>query len=299
MRLIVVGASGMIGNAVFKMAQRRGIEVFGTASHAGNEQYYPLDLLQYGLQGLKRILAAGKASETVAVIAAGQTNMKYCYEHRELSYQINVKNMENLLLTLYQRGIKTLYLSSDAVFDGESGGYKENSSKKPLTIYGRQKSLVETFIKENIPDGLVYRLAKIIDDRPLGNHLYAELYRRYMDNKPFCCIKGLTFNPTCLHDVAECIFLGVERKLSGVYHVANQEIFTREALSHIFISYRDESYPIYSTDLCDWDFQEPKPLNTTMHTEKFQKAVGGYQFTSADELAKKFWDRIGDESRED
>ena len=289
MRLIVIGASGFIGNAVYRAARLKNIPVVGTSSSA-RKSFYRYDLASDEPEILSKLLTSTRYDAVCAVIAAGKTNIDFCFEHRDLSARINVVGMKKLLGYLFERDIKTLYLSSDAVFDGRSGNYNESSVANPLSVYGIQKLTIERFIQEQAPGNLILRLPKIIDSTVEGNHLFAELYRKYKNNEPLRCIKGLMFNPTYVGDIAECVIAGLMKNLSGLYHVANPQVYSRFKLTKEFIGVRDSNYPIEEAEIDAWNFLEPKPLNTTLSTEKFRAAIGNMRFTTAGAVIKTFWD---------
>lgn len=57
--------------------------------------------------------------------------------------------------------IKLIYISSDAVFDGKKGNYKEDDIPNPVTDYGKAKLAAENVIKTNCKDFIIIRTANI------------------------------------------------------------------------------------------------------------------------------------------
>lgn len=283
-RLLVIGASGLVGGCVYERAKKEGLEVIGTSTQ-GSEKLASFDLLHNTPDWLRDLLPLD--AETAVVVAAGKTEIRWCREHAELAQEINVTSMQRLLSFLVEQGAQVVWFSSDAVFDGRRGNYMETDEPSPLNTYGRQKVEMEAWIAEHLPQVLVYRLAKLADDCPDGRHLFSDLYQQYQSGQPIRCIGGLTFNPTAVDDVAACVLLGLKQHLQGRYNVANPQTYTREQIARLFVGKRPCN--IESLPLAVWHFSEPKALNTTLDTSKFQKACGGYVFQSMESLAASFW----------
>lgn len=290
LRLLVIGASGLVGGTVYRLAQERGWWTVGTSTQR------IVDLKKFDLKSdppekVGDFLPLDK--DTVAVIAAAKTSIAWCTSHVADAYAINVDLLKNLLTYLTARGVRILYYSSDAVFDGQSGKYTETSPKNPLNVYGKQKAEMEDWLCRNLPSVLIYRLAKLADSSQQRRHLFSDLYQQYQSGREIRCIDGLTFNPTAVDDVAVCSLIGLEQSLCGLYNVANNEIFTREQIAKLFFQRKD--CRIRSLSLADWHFQEPKALNTTLITDKFRQEIH-YTFKSMQDLAEEFWNNVDTEA---
>ena len=292
MRLIVIGASGFIGSSIYQVAKLRGIDVVGTSTK-GSKDLISYDLLNDEPDKLKNNLPSSSEEKIFAVVAAGKTNIKFCHENKKLADKINVDAVKKLLIFFSEHNVKTLYFSSDYVFDGVKGNYTENSPVNPLGVYGEQKAIMEKFILENLTDILIYRITKSIDDEYRDKNVFKEFYDDYRAENVLRCIRGLTFNPTYVIDMVDCIFLGLQKNLSGLYNVANPETFSRFELVKKFIGFHDKNFSkIVEQDIGEFNFSEPRPLNTTLNVGKFVSAVDK-KFVSVDEVIKSFWNKIG------
>ena len=286
-QLLVIGASGLVGRRVYERAKAAGLEVVGTSTH-GSGTLASFDLLRDAPERLRDLLPLD--TETAVVVAAGKTEIRWCREHPREAYAINVAEMQRLLAYVVGQGTQAVWFSSDAVFDGRRGNYTETDKPSPLNLYGQQKAEMETWLEDHLPQVLVYRLAKLADDRFEGRHLFSNLYQQYQSGQPIRCIEGLTFNPTAVDDIAACVLLGLKQHLHGRYNVANPQSYRREQIARLFVG--DRPCMIESLPLAVWHFSEPKALDTTLDTAKFQKACGGYAFQSMDELLASFWQQI-------
>ena len=68
---------------------------------------------------------------------------------------------KNLVKVINDFSIKLLYISTDAVFDGQKGNYKENDIPNPVTDYGKAKLAAENVIRNNGNNYIIIRTANI------------------------------------------------------------------------------------------------------------------------------------------
>lgn len=288
MRLIVIGASGLIGNAVYHMAKKQGFSVVGTQNKVHDPEFY-----RYRLEDddpeifLQKIEFYRKRESAFAVLSAAVSNINQCYEQPELSHAINVDGVERLVQVFAKNGIQMIYLSSDAVFDGQRGNYTEKDNVQPLCIYGKQKAEVERYLQENFPEVLIYRLAKQLDITLTGNHFLSDVYQQCSRKEKIRCIQGLKFNPTYVMDTAGYIIAGLEKKLTGIYHVASPEIHSRFDLVMKLCSLLGCNAEITSEGVEKFSFHEEKALNTTMNVSKIMRVLP-YRFTPIDFVLRQF-----------
>lgn len=134
------------------------------------------------------------------------------------------KFTEDLAKTAKIIGSKLVYVSSDAVFDGRKGNYKEYDRPRPLTDYGKAKLAAETAIRKNLDNhfmiirpGYIYndnhkkpdkRTSELFGQIKKGGHVsrFADMYR----------------SPVLVTDLAATIWRLIKKDFSGIVHVAGR-----------------------------------------------------------------------------
>lgn len=272
MRLLIIGASGFVGQELYRLALEKGIETKGTSA-SGRNGFLPFRLNCDSLEDLLEASNYQEDEEICAVLAGAITNIQQCFQNPDLSRAVNVIGMIRLIQGLFHKRIKMLFLSSDMVFDGQKGAYTETDKTNPLCTYGQQKKEVEDYLLKYCPDALIYRLAKQVSiDQRKGN-LFTELYNQYRNGNTIRCIDGLCFNPTDVRDTAECILQGLDTHLCGLYHVAPSTAYTRYRLAQEFFRFIDVSPKMEICTEAQFHFPEPKALNTSLICKKFQDSI--------------------------
>ena len=152
MKLLIIGVDGFIGSRLYNKCLNEDIEAVGTSRHTGNTIFFELGTSDTDVL----INNSDIKNVDYAIIAAAIPNIKRCFEDRVLTYQVNVFATIDLINKLYEHGIKCVYLSSDAVFDGKKGNYTEEDTAFPLNEYGRQKKEVEDYLLNHFENVLHY-----------------------------------------------------------------------------------------------------------------------------------------------
>lgn len=83
----------------------------------------------------------------IIIHAAALVGAKECEENKELAYKTNVEGTYNITKICQKEKIKLVYISTDTVFDGEKGNYKEEDIPNPINYYSLTKLLGECFVK--------------------------------------------------------------------------------------------------------------------------------------------------------
>ena len=96
--------------------------------------------------------------------AAAYTNVNLAEEEQSLCYKTNVIGTRNLALS----GISMIYISTDSVFDGSIGNYKEDDIPYPKNFYSLSKLLGE----HEIRNGVIVRCCP--KNRPWAHHVACE-----------------------------------------------------------------------------------------------------------------------------
>ena len=138
-RLLVVGASGLVGSEVLLAATAW--STHGVARNVSGLATEAMDLLD--LSSIDRVLT--RVSPDAVVIASAWPWVDGCEQDPARSERENVQTVRNLLQAL---GPKTsvVFFSTEHVFDGLAPQYDEASPTQPLSVYAKHKRQVEELL---------------------------------------------------------------------------------------------------------------------------------------------------------
>ncbi len=295
MKIVVIGSTGLIGSCIYNKCIMQKIEVLGTSTTGGN------GMIKYNLADDSKDLITQITSdyndETYAVITAAVTKISECEQYPIETRKINVCATVDLINRLDDAGVRSVFLSSDAVYDGTKGNYSEDDMVNPINEYGRQKADVEQYCKENIRNAMILRLSKQYDSGLGKRHLVSDIYSQARDSQAVKCIRGLRFNPTYMGDTASCIIECCRKGLSGVYHLASPRSMSRHDVAlQILDRFVIPKGIIEDVSQEELNLSYRVPLNVSMNVSKLDEALG-YRFKNLDEVLMDMGDAGGDSNR--
>lgn len=142
MRLIIVGASGLIGRSLFEAANTAGVAALGTYNDKAVD-----GLVHYDMQSgpLSTVVPDLGPADTVYILSA-YSNPSWIFANQAAAKALNLTATTRLIDEVIEAGSRVIFMSSVEVFDGERGNYNEASLPKPLNLYGRMKHEVEKYL---------------------------------------------------------------------------------------------------------------------------------------------------------
>ena len=207
-----------------------------------------------------------------------------------LGHGINLWGTQRMLDRFYALGTHTLWFSTEHIFSGRDGlaPHTEEALSCPVFAYGRHKAEIECYIRENMPEMLIYRLSQNIDVHPVGIQILSEVYERQKTERHFRSIKGQIISPTYIGDTAKWSIEGLRRHLSGIYHCANPEYMQRADFVRRFLKALGSEATVEAVPVEYFNFKEGRPLDTRMSIAKLQKAIPEMSFHSVDWVFEEF-----------
>jgi dTDP-4-dehydrorhamnose reductase len=145
-KLLVIGASGLLGFKVASLAVDQ-YETYAT---------YNVRPIQLESCSLFKLDKSNRSETTdllrrikpnVVVDTAALHNVDYCETHRDEAWKINVEGTRNVADACKSVGAKMIFVSTDYVFDGTRGTYKEEDTPNPLSVYAKSKLEAEQIVR--------------------------------------------------------------------------------------------------------------------------------------------------------
>lgn len=96
-----------------------------------------------------------KDSIKYVIHAAALTGLQRCEENPDKAYVTNVLGTINVCKVASVYDIPVFHISTDYVFDGKNGNYKESDTVNPLSVYAKTKALGEAAVM--MVNGCIFR----------------------------------------------------------------------------------------------------------------------------------------------
>lgn len=221
-KYLITGASGLLGiTLALKLATEA--EVVGVV-HRHPLRHIPFRVVSFDLSSggaVEQLVAEEKPD--VVINCAALTNIDDCEQKPELAYRLNATLPGRLAAITEEMEVKLLHVSTDAVFDGRTGGYNELDMPNPVNLYGHTKLAGEQAVEDHNPDALVARVNffgwSVTGERSLAEWFLSGLMAGNS-------LKGFTdvfFCPLMVNHLAKYLIRMIQDGLSGIYHVVSRE----------------------------------------------------------------------------
>ncbi len=271
-RYLIIGASGFVGaNLRAYLGPADTVVTYNSRPVEGGIRF------DAGCDRLHDALGHQK-SITHAFIFYGITGIDACALDPDGTAKINVSSVKETIRQLVDRGITPVFASSDAVFDGSRGLWTEADTVCPILTYGRQKVAVENFLAAGAYPYLTVRLPKVITTKP---HV-RDMMGAWMDDVErgieIRCARDQIFSPISVDDVVTGLAAMVESRCSGLFHLCSPAPVSRLELLNLLVAemrrFRAIEAHITPCSIRDFDFAEPRPLDTSMSAAKVHSVLG-------------------------
>ena len=291
MRLLVTGATGLLGLNLSLVASKQGHSVTGLA-HSRRLQGVPFDFMSLDLLNIGDALKAIKSVRPEAIIhCAAIANMDTARNKPDMTLQLNGEIPGVLADAADRWGIRFLHISTDAVFDGQKGGYVESDPTNPLSIYACTKMAGERAVLDANQNAIIARVVffgwSLSGSRSLSEFFYNHL----KVEEP---VKGFTdtfFSPLYVEDLASILVEMVETDLTGLFHVVSPEKLSKYDFG-LRIATRFGFDPGLVEPVRGGDINRgaSRSLNLHLRPDKVQGALG-YDLPSVDEGIDRLYQR--------
>lgn len=262
---LIIGASGQVGEHLVRAASLAGFETFGT--------YYshPVEgMQQLDVRSRKEVQSLiMNVRPAVVYLPASLTNVDYCERHPEKGYAANVIGVCNVVQAVNDIGAKLVYFSSDYIFDGEAGPYREDDPVNPICEYGRQKVIAEHYVALHVRDYLIVRTTVVYGWERQRKNFICRLLSTLEGGDILRVPVDQVGNPTYAPNLAQAVIELACSDAKEVYHVVGPERINRyEFACEAARVFGLDTGLIKGIPTCELGQVAPRPLNAGMVVEK-------------------------------
>lgn len=270
MKLLIIGASGVLGARLYNDAIKKKWNVMGTyCSHEHDGLFY-LDLKDK--KSMEKTFSFFRP-ETV-VLAGGITDVDLCEKKSRLAEDVNIKGTLNLARKIKEQAAKLVFLSTDYVFNGENGPYEEEDRPAPINVYGRTKLEAEIAIKGIFKDCLIIRTAQLYGMDIHGKNFAVKIIRNMQNNKKVYAADDFYSTPTYAGGFSEAIIELIKKNKSGIYHVAGTDFISRyDCVNRIASVFGLDKNLIVKVKLKDLRLRAKRPKIAGLKVDKIKKEI--------------------------
>ena len=222
----------------------------------------------------------------VIVHCGALTHVDYCEDHEEESYQKTVQSTVNLLELAKECNARFVFISTDYVFDGIDGPYKEEDAFNPLGVYAAHKLLGEDTVRASGISHLILRITNVYGDEIRGKNFIARIIHQCKEGKELSLKLPVDqyATPVNAWDVARAMWVLLQDNKEGEYHIASTDYMNRvELAKRILQNFPEAKFELIPMLTEDLKQTAKRPLTGGLLTEKFSIEYPDFLFSNVDD----------------
>ncbi len=209
MRVLVTGASGLLGKELCRYLKGNGVEVV------------EWDLPDNDITDVNNCIdRLHRVNPAVIFHLAAWTDVDGCEDNPAKAMMVNFQGTWAMALGAAELNCKLLYVSTDYVFDGRAGrAYREGDKPNPLSVYGRSKFMGEVAVRKNCRRWFIVRTSALFGR--YGRNFVDIIRSRALTEKVIRVVSDQVTSPTYAGDLCEPLTKIASSDYYGIYHLTN------------------------------------------------------------------------------
>jgi dTDP-4-dehydrorhamnose reductase len=231
MKILITGSNGLLGQKLLhKLRKDSSVQLIATSkgenrvSKKEGYTYFDLDITNNA--AVAQLISIEKPQ--VVINTAAMTNVDLCEDEKQACDTLNVDAVKYLADSCAKIDAHLIQISTDFIFDGENGSYKEEDKPNPLSYYGLSKLKSEHVLQAHSVKWTVLRTIIVFgvgENLSKGNIvLWAKGALEKGD--PLNIIDDQFRAPTLAEDLADICILAAKKKAFGIFNASGKDIMS-------------------------------------------------------------------------
>ncbi len=283
MRLLVTGSLGLLGQALMRMLAEKttGFDVLLSSRSfpaEGGHIPFPFQIMDV-TDPIQTSWVVERFRPDAVIHTAAMTRVDPAEKDPEACWKINVTGTENLLKACARTGSHFIHLSTDFVFDGKAGPYRETEPVHPVNFYGKSKAASEELLFQSAVPWTILRTILVYgatDPMLVERSNFALWVKNSLEqSRPIRVASDQWRMPTLVQDLAWACLETARRRTLGIFHISGPEMVSvfefAQRVAHFFKLPQGLMSPVDTAELGE---PAPRPPKTGFILEKARRELG-------------------------
>ncbi len=275
-RILVTGASGLVGSHILFLCSPD--EAIGTyREHRPHDTVYPYKPVDFhNIDQIEPFLR--EIHPDICIHAAAMSQLDWCEDHPESAVRVNAEAPLVMATVARDLGCRFVLISTDMVFDGLKGWYREDDAASPINRYGQTKLTAERSVLQAYPGALVVRIA-LVYGMPVapgrGQSFLNWLLNHLQAGRSVKLFSDQYRTPVEVRECAEAILALALSDAEGVVHVAGAERLDRFTFGeYVADAFHLDRQLLKRVSMQDVAMKAPRPADVSMKTDRLERILG-------------------------
>lgn len=230
-KVLITGSNGLLGQKLVNLFSDIGnFEVFALSKGENrNKTAKNFNYHNINLTNSKELTSLINEIEPHYIVnCAAMTNVDQCQAEKKKCDLINVEAVNTLVKCAKANSIHLVHISTDFIFDGENGPYKEEDKPSPINYYGLSKLKSEGIIINSEIKYTILRTILVfgVVDNMSANNIVLYVKNALENKQEITMVDDQYRMPTFVDDLAQACLQSIERHAYGVFHISSDELLS-------------------------------------------------------------------------
>jgi len=218
LRLLITGASGLLGSKLAELATAGNHEVY--SAYNKNRPTHG-KAIRLNICNADDVTEAFRKLDPEAVIhTAAFADVDKCEIKKKLAWKTNAEATKNIATSSASAKAHITYVSTDYVFNGEKGFYSEGDQTDPISYYGYTKLKSEEFVRKHAAKWCIARPSVLYGWTGHKQNFATWLIDNLTQERPIKVLNDQYVSPTLNTNLAEMLLEISEEGKLGILHTA-------------------------------------------------------------------------------
>lgn len=250
-------------------------EIFGISKEsippAAHWQHRPLDLTD----AASTLLFLTKVHPQIIIHCAALTDVEQCERNEIRAWAVNVDSSKTLATWASENDAQFVFVSTDSVFDGTRGHYRESDEPAPVNVYARTKLGAEEIVQSRCPNTLVIRTNFFGWSHSRRTGLAEWMLSRLARGAGFGGFTDVQFSPLFTRELAQSIMELIRRDARGLFHAGARDSCSKyEFAMELARVFQLDASIIRPVSVNESPFHARRPKDTSLATERISTFLG-------------------------
>jgi len=291
-KVVVTGSNGLLGQSLINLLlkEKEVYQVIGFSrgeNRSGRDDFSYVSIDITDRENLKDTLL--KIQPNFIINTAAMTQVDDCEGNKEACDLLNVTVVKWLEQVSDEINAHLIHLSTDFIFDGLKGNYKETDTPNPLSYYGFSKLKSENILIESKIHYTILRTILVFGKVYDMSRSNIVLWVKSMLEKgeEITIVDDQYRAPTYVEDLALACKISMDKRATGIYNISSNELLSvfeiAQQIADAFGLDKNLIKPISTSTL---NQTAPRPAKTGFDLSKTNKVLEFYPKSFKEDLQR-------------
>ena len=291
-KVAITGSNGLLGQTLVNLLlhEKEKYQVFGLSrgkNRSGRSDFDYFDVDITNPQQTSEVLK--KIAPDFVVNTAAMTNVDACEDDKESCDKLNVEAVQFLANVCNEINAHLIHISTDFIFDGTQGYYKETDDPNPLSHYGMSKLKSEEVLINSVSDYTILRTILVYGkvNNHGRNNIVLWVKEMLENGKEITIVNDQFRMPTYVEDLAKACKLSIDKQAKGIFNISSKELLSvyeiTQQIAEVFELNKSLIKPISTSAL---NQRAARPSKTGFDLSKTNRDLNFYPKTFKEDLQR-------------